>query len=74
MKYIIDRIENDVAVLEDEAGRHIRVPVLRLPQGVRDGTCLTEADGVFTADPAREELRRLQLARRVRRLLHRRRG
>ena len=69
MKYIVDRIEGDLAVLEDKAGRHCSVPLSRLSEGVHDGACLNETDGVFTPDPARERKRRRRMAEKLRNMM-----
>jgi hypothetical protein len=43
MKYIIDRIDDGIAVLipPDGAGDHIRIPVAGIPSGSREGDVLT---------------------------------
>nr|MDE6664753.1 DUF3006 domain-containing protein [Ruminococcus sp.] len=46
---VIDRFENDIAVIETD-GRMIEVDRLQLPENVREGDVLTENNGVWTVD------------------------
>ena len=52
MKYTVDRIEGDIAVLENEDAQHVKVNVSLFPEGVREGCCLTEKNGLFHLDEA----------------------
>ena len=47
-KYALDRIEEDIAVCESEAGETLHVRACRLPDGVREGSLLSFADGQWT--------------------------
>ena len=55
MKYTVDRIEGDIAVLENEDERRVKVKMSLLPEGVREGCCLTEENGAFRLDEASAE-------------------
>ncbi|MBC8610205.1 Protein of uncharacterised function (DUF3006) [uncultured Ruminococcus sp.] len=44
MEYIIDRIENKLAVLELPDRSHITVPVKELPAGVQEGDVLIQGE------------------------------
>ena len=55
MKYTVDRIEGDIAVLENEDERRVKVKMSLLPEGVREGSCLSEENGVFRLDEASAE-------------------
>ena len=68
MKFSIDRIDQEKAVLEDETGARLVVEVSVLPPGAREGSVLTKTDGVFTLVPEEEMRRRKRLFRRLRRL------
>ena len=68
MKYTVDRIGEGKAVLEDGTGGRLVIDAALLPPGAREGSCLTETDGVFRPDPAREAARRKKLFRFLRRL------
>lgn len=61
MKYIVDRIEEDRAVLEDENGDFLTVSAASLPSGTREGACLKTESGLLVADEARERERRHRL-------------
>lgn len=50
MLYSLDRIEEDVAVLVDEAGDSKTMPKETLPVGCRIGAMLREVDGVLVVD------------------------
>ena len=47
-KYALDRIEEGIAVCESEAGETLHVRVGMLPDGVREGSLLSFADGQWT--------------------------
>ena len=61
MKYVVDRIDRGRAVLESDTGERLAVKASLLPEGTREGSCLTETDGVFHPDPTREKKRRKKL-------------
>ena len=63
MRYTVDRIGEGRAVLESETGERLVITASLLPEGAREGSCLTETDGVFLPDPAREKKRRKKLFR-----------
>ncbi len=56
--FIIDRIEEDVAVLETEEKTFINVPLSDLPDGVKEGQALAFSDGVYTVDTAKTSQRK----------------
>ena len=66
MKYTVDRIGEGKAVLESEAGERLVIDSCLLPEGAREGSCLTETDGVFLPDAKREKKRRKKLFLRLR--------
>ena len=68
MKYTVDRIGEGRAVLESETGERLVIEASLLPEGAREGSCLTETDGVFLPDPVRERKRRKKLYRMLRSL------
>ena len=61
MDYILDRIEEAVAVLEAPDGAVLRLSVEALPPDVKAGDVLRETDGAFTLDEAAAEARRAAL-------------
>ena len=62
MQYIIDRIENDVAVCEREDGGFEDIPLRELPKGAREGSVLVkDGDGAWALDLETEQERRARL-------------
>nr|MDD6335558.1 DUF3006 domain-containing protein [bacterium] len=71
-KWTIDRIEGDMAVLEDPAGEPRYMPLGSLPRGAREGMCLRrDEDGNLIADMDEESLRRKAFQDRLKRLYKR---
>ncbi len=60
MKYIVDRIENGIAVLETEDG-FIEIEIALLPDNVREGSVLRKDDDRFFIDTDSEAERRNRL-------------
>lgn len=51
MKYVIDRFEGDMAILENEQGETMDVACGMLPENVKEGDSLTlNKDGTYTLD------------------------
>lgn len=68
MSFSVDRIEGDLAVLEDENGVLQTVPLAQLPPDAREGAVLRLENGVWTLD-ADEAARRRAEALRLQALL-----
>lgn len=66
MKYTIDRIGETVVICEDENGDMIKVYASALPEGVREGDILTEADGTWTLEKEETERRRQRIREKLR--------
>jgi len=47
MKYIIDRLEEEMAVCENESREMIPIPLKELPPGAQEGDVILEQEGVF---------------------------
>ncbi len=64
-RFIVDRIEGSIAVLEEDDGGFRDVPVSELPAGLRRGDCLELEAGSWRVDAARtkERLERLRALR-----------
>ena len=56
--YSLDRIEGDVAVLIEDGGTTIEVPVSDLPPVPEEGKMYRQIDGRFVEDTDAEEVRR----------------
>ena len=61
MKLIVDRITENIAVLEKEDLTHVEVEMSALPQGTKEGSVLRYEDGRYLLDPVFEEERRKQV-------------
>ncbi len=59
---IVDRIEDGIAVIEQDSGR-IEVPVKMLAEDVREGDIVAFENGLYTADKAATEKRRREIVR-----------
>ena len=65
-RYIIDRIEENIAYCEDEQLETIELSRESLPENAREGDVLVEEDGVFAVDDARTEARRAAVREKLR--------
>ena len=66
MKYTIDRISEIIVICEDENGDMVKVQASALPEGVREGDILTEADGTWTLELEETERRRQRIRDKLR--------
>ncbi|MDO5358022.1 MAG: DUF3006 domain-containing protein [Slackia faecicanis] len=64
-RYIIDRIENGLAVLEREDGEFITMPTGDLPIGSQQHDCLECEKGCWAIDEKRTAERKAQLRSRL---------
>lgn len=64
-RYVLDRFEKGLAVLEDEGGTMRSVPAEKLPSGLREGAVLEESGGRFFFLKAETEHRDSQIKKRV---------
>ena len=68
MRYIVDRIEGGVAVLERDDLELVDVPLSELPEGVRQHDCLEEDGGSWRMDLDRTSERKRRIEEKMRRL------
>lgn len=68
MRYIVDRVEGDVAVLERNDLEFVDVPLSELPEGVRQHDCLEEEGGAWSIDHDRTAERKRRIEEKMRRL------
>lgn len=68
MKYIVDRIEGDIAVLESNDNKMIEVSIYELPSKVHDGTALIYNDGKYSIDEEYEKERKKTIEEKFNRL------
>lgn len=68
MRYIVDRIEGAVAVLERDDLEIVDVPLSELPGGVRQHDCLEEVGGAWQIDRDRTAERKRRIEDKMRML------
>ncbi|WP_313257181.1 DUF3006 domain-containing protein [Lacrimispora sp.] len=66
MKYTIDRIGEKVVICENENGDMVKVQASELPEDVREGDILTEAEGTWTLEKEETERRRQKIREKLR--------
>lgn len=65
IRYIVDRLEEGLAVCETEDKKQAVFPLDKLPDAVREGDVLQELDGVFSRDEEETRRRRENLKERL---------
>lgn len=65
MKYIIDRLEDGLAICEDELKKMISIPRTQLPEKLKEGDILNEEEGRFTLDAEATRKRREKLRKKL---------
>ena len=69
MKYAVDRIEEDIVVLENiKTGEILEVSISNLPKGIHEGSILVKDNAEFLIDLDTEKERRESLRERLERL------
>lgn len=70
MKYSIDRIENDIAVLESlESKEKININITLLPQNVKEGSIIVYENNKYIKDEETELKRKTELQSRFNNLI-----
>ncbi len=65
MKYIIDRLEEGLAICETELRKCICVPVSHLPKNIKEGDVLREEEGRFSLDSEETDKRRREMKKKL---------
>lgn len=65
MEYMIDRLEQELAVCENESKEMVSIPLDRLPKGVKEGDVLREQEGVYTVDEDATRDRRARMRKKM---------
>ena len=68
MIYTVDRIEEGLAVCEDEQKQMHTFPLSQLPEGTSEGDVLIYEEGHFLLDEAAKEQRAKRIREKMRRL------
>ena len=72
MKYVIDRIEDNIVVCQNlETKEMVEIEKKLLPQNIRDGNVLLFENNEYKLDLAEEEIRRQRIRERFNRLKQR---
>ncbi len=69
MQYIIDRIEQNIAICEEESGNMVKLPLEELPKGSREGDVLFKINGAFQFDGEETNRRRQKMREKLNRLI-----
>ncbi len=62
MKYSIDRIEENIAICDDDDGNVLKLNVDELPQEIREGDIIEKKENGFVIDADETQLRRKKMA------------
>lgn len=69
MKYIIDRIEDNIAVLEQQDTKEfINISTKHLPHGIKEGMILSLINNIYTIDIKATEKREKEILEKFKRL------
>ncbi len=72
MKYSIDRIEENIAICEDDDGNTLKLSTDELPQNIREGDIIEKNENGFVIDAAETRFRRQKMAEKQRNLFGKR--
>lgn len=61
MQYVIDRIEDGIAVLEKDDGSHLELKCDILPENAKEGSVLDFVDGEYIINKKAEDDRRAEI-------------
>lgn len=62
MKYSIDRIEGNIAILEDINNKEkLEVDISLLPSNIKEGSILSLKDNIYIIDETEEDIRRKRI-------------
>ena len=62
MKYSIDRIEENIAVCEDDLGKTVKLRLDELPENIREGDIIVRTENGYTIDSDETSVRRKKMA------------
>ncbi len=64
-KYIIDRLEEYLAVCQDEEQKQVQIPRNQLPKSLKEGDVLSENEGIFSVDLEETQARRERIRKKM---------
>ena len=62
MKYSVDRIEENIAICEDDDGNVLKLKLDELPREIREGDIIEKRENGFVIDADETQLRRKKMA------------
>ena len=62
MKYSIDRIEENVALCEDDLGKTVKLRLDELSENIREGDIIVRTENGYTIDSDETSVRRKKMA------------
>lgn len=70
MRYIIDRIENNIVVCENQATKKMeQFEIEKFPEGVKDGDCVFLKDGKFEKDETETRTKKQEIEKLMKKLM-----
>lgn len=62
MKYSVERIEENIAICEDDLGETIKLSLDELPENIREGDIIVRTENGYTIDSDETSVRRKKMA------------
>lgn len=62
MKYSVERIEEKVALCEDDLGKTVKLRLDELPENIREGDIIVRTENGYTIDSDETSVRRKKMA------------
>ena len=62
MKYSVERIEENVALCEDDLGKTVKLKLDELPENIREGDIIVRTENSYTIDSDETSVRRKKMA------------
>lgn len=62
MKYSVERIEENVALCEDDLGKTVKLRLEELPENIREGDIIVRTENGYTIDSDETSVRRKKMA------------
>lgn len=70
MKYSVERIEENIALCEDDLGKTIKLRLDELPENIREGEIIVRTENGYTIDSDETSARRKKMAEMQKRLFN----
>lgn len=62
MKYSVERIEENVALCEDDLGKTVKLRIDELPENIHEGDIIVRTENGYTIDSDETSVRRKKMA------------